>query len=103
MGERLGRGLAMAYDITFIALRLGWVQPGENDPDDMPDDWSRALWLSNRDMVRLFEAAVEAELEERKFVVVNGMSNNAGMQWDITAAADLLEYSPEDDAFAEEL
>jgi NAD+ dependent glucose-6-phosphate dehydrogenase len=103
MGERLGRSLAKAYDITFIALRIGWVQPGENDPDDMPDDWSRALWLSNRDMVRLFECAVEAELGEEKFVVVNGMSNNSGMQWDITTTADLLEYSPEDDAFAEEL
>lgn len=103
MGERLGRALAKAYDVTFIALRLGWVQPGENDPADMPDDWSRALWLSNRDMVRLFECAVEAELGETNFVVVNGMSHNSGMQWDITAAADLLEYSPEDDAFAEEL
>ncbi len=68
----------------------------------MPDDWFM-LWLSNRDMVRLSECAVEAELGDRKFVVVNGMSNNSGMQWSITAAADLLEYSPEDDAFAEEL
>ena len=46
MGERLGLGLGeSAGDITFIALRLGWVQPGENDPDEMPDDWSRALPL----------------------------------------------------------
>src|SRR5262249_24198832 len=30
MGERLGRSLAEAFDITFIALRLGWVQPGAN-------------------------------------------------------------------------
>ena len=49
MGERLGRSLAKAYDITFIAVRLGWVQPGENDPDDMPDDWSlRPLALQPR-------------------------------------------------------
>ncbi len=37
------------------------------------------------------------------FVVVNGMSNNRGTRWDLTAAAERLGYSPEDDAYAEEL
>ncbi|HEX8204224.1 MAG TPA: NAD(P)-dependent oxidoreductase, partial [Isosphaeraceae bacterium] len=26
MGERLGRACALAFDLTFVALRLGWVQ-----------------------------------------------------------------------------
>jgi nucleoside-diphosphate-sugar epimerase len=103
MGERLGRSLARAFDMTFIALRLGWVQPGLNSPDTLPDDWARAMWLSNRDMVRLFEAAVEAELDDRAFVVVNGMSNNRGSRWDLDATAELLDFDPEDDAYAEEL
>jgi len=103
MGERLGRSLAKAFDMAFIALRLGWVQRGDNLPDTLPDDWSRGMWLSNRDMVRLFEAAVEAELDDRDFVVVNGMSNNRGTRWDLDAAAELLGFDPEDDAYAEEL
>jgi len=103
MGERLGRSLGRAFDITFIALRLGWVQPGANRPDTLPDAWSRSLWLSNNDLIRLFDAAVEAELGDRLFVVVNGMSNNRGMRWDIGTTAELLGFSPEDDAYAEEL
>ncbi len=28
VGERLGRSLASAFDLTFIAIRIGWVQRG---------------------------------------------------------------------------
>lgn len=102
-GERLGKSLGHAFDITFIALRIGWVQPGENRPDTLPDDWSRSIWLSNNDFVRLLDCAVEAELDDRLFVVVNGISNNRGTRWDLTPAADLLGYFPQDDAYDEEL
>src|SRR4051812_33865013 len=103
MGERLGRSISQAFDMTFVALRLGWVQQGENLPETLPDDWARSMWLSNGDLVRLFEAAVEAELEDRDFVVVNGMSNNRGTRWDLDDAAELLGFDPEDDAYAEEI
>jgi NAD+ dependent glucose-6-phosphate dehydrogenase len=103
MGERLGRSLSHAFDITFIALRLGWVQRGANRPETLPDEWSRCLWLSNNDLIRLFDAAVEADLGDRLFAVVNGMSNNRGTRWDLTTAAEILGYNPEDDAFAQEL
>jgi NAD+ dependent glucose-6-phosphate dehydrogenase len=103
MGERFGKSLARAFDITFIALRLGWVQPGANRPDTLPDDWSRGLWLSNADLVRLFECAVEAELDDRTFVVVIGVSNNRDSRWDLGPAAELLGYYPEDDAYAEDV
>ncbi len=103
MGERLGRSFASAFDLTFIALRLGWIQSGENRPETLPDEWARAMWLSNADLVRLFDCAVEAELEDRTFVVVNGMSNNRGMRWDLSEANELLGFTPEDDSYAEEL
>ena len=102
VGERLGRSLAHAFDVSVVALRIGWAQPGENRPETLPDDWSRAMWLSNDDFVHLLDCAVEADLGDRPFVVVNGMSNNRGSRWDLTPAADLLGYSPEDDAYAEE-
>jgi nucleoside-diphosphate-sugar epimerase len=103
MGERLGKSLAAAFDLAFIALRLGWIQVGENLAETLPDEWARAMWLSNGDLIRLFDCAVEAELDERAFVVVNGVSNNRGSRWDLSDAAERLGYSPEDDAYAEEL
>ena len=101
VGERLGRSLGRAFDMTFIALRLGHIQEGPNRPETLPDEWARQMWLSNADLVRLFDCAVEAEIDDRSYVVVNGMSRNHGMRWDLSEAAELLGYLPEDDAFAE--
>src|SRR5207248_1008326 len=89
-----------AFALTFIALRLGWFQEGKNRPETLPDDWARKMWLSNSDLIRLFDCAVEAEIEDRSFVVVHGMSRNHGMRWDLSDAAELLGYLPIDDAFA---
>jgi NAD(P)-dependent dehydrogenase (short-subunit alcohol dehydrogenase family) len=101
VGERLGRSLARAFDLTFIAIRLGYIQEGKNRPESMENDWDRQMWLSNADLVRLFDCAVEAEIEDRLFVLVNGMSRNHGMRWDLSDAAELLGFLPEDDAYAE--
>jgi NAD+ dependent glucose-6-phosphate dehydrogenase len=101
VGERIGRSLARAFDMTFIALRLGHIQEGSNRPENLPDEWARQMWLSNGDLIRLFDCAVEAEIEDRSFVVVNGMSLNHGMRWDLSEAAELLGYLPKDNAFAE--
>ena len=102
VGERLGQSLAQAFDLTFIGLRIGWVQEGRNRPESLPDDWSRKMWLSNHDLIQLFDAAVEAEIEDRSFVIVNGVSRNHGTRWDLSDAAEILGYLPEDDAFATE-
>jgi nucleoside-diphosphate-sugar epimerase len=100
LGERLGRSLARAFDLTFIAIRLGWIQEGKNRPETLPHEWARLMWLSNADLIRLFDCAVEAEIEDRSFVLVNGMSRNHGMRWDLSDAAELLGFLPEDDAYA---
>lgn len=100
MGERLGLSLSRFFDLAFIGLRIGWVQGGENRPETMPDDWSKALWLSDRDLVQLMTRAVEADLGDHRFVVVNGTSRNRGTRWDLTGAAEILGYEPEDDAWA---
>jgi nucleoside-diphosphate-sugar epimerase len=102
MGERLGRSLALAYDLSFVGLRLGWVQRGENRPETLPDEWARSIWLSNRDLVRLFECAIEADLGPRGVAIVNGLSNNSGTRWDLSGA-ERLGFVPKDDAYAEEL
>jgi nucleoside-diphosphate-sugar epimerase len=103
VGERLGKSLAAAFDLAFIALRLGWIQEGANRAETLPDPWARDMWLSNGDLIRLFDCAAEAELDGPAFVVVNGVSNNRGSRWDLSDAAERLGFSPEDDAYAEEL
>jgi nucleoside-diphosphate-sugar epimerase len=102
MTERLGKSLSGVFDLTFVALRLGWVQSGANLPETLPDEWNKELWLSNGDLIRLFDRAVEADLGDRSFVVVNGMSKNHGTRWDLMDSFDAIGYAPKDDAFLED-
>jgi nucleoside-diphosphate-sugar epimerase len=100
MGERLGRAAAAAYQLSFVALRIGWVLNGENRPESLPDDWARKLWLSNDDLFRLFDCAAHAELEPGSFLVVNGLSRNSGTRWSLAHASAAIGFQPADDAFA---
>jgi uronate dehydrogenase len=98
-GERVGKGLAEAHGLSVIAVRIGWVRPGDNRAEDVPLDrgpWFRLMWLSNRDYCQLMERCLLADLP-REFVVVNGMSANTGMRWDIEATRRLIGYEPQDD------
>jgi NAD+ dependent glucose-6-phosphate dehydrogenase len=96
-GERLGKCLAEAHGIEVIAVRLGWIKPGDNPAESITPDrgeWFRQMWLSNRDYCHLMERCLVAELP-RRFVIVNGMSDNAGMRWDLSDAR-ALGYEPRD-------
>jgi uronate dehydrogenase len=98
-GERLGKGLALAYGLSVIAVRIGWVQPGPNRPQDIPpgrDPWFRLMWLSTRDFGQLMEKCLTADPGLR-FAVVNGMSANTGMRWDLEHTRQVLGYEPQDD------
>jgi uronate dehydrogenase len=98
-GERLGRCFADAHGLTVLAVRIGWVLPGDNRPQDIPperEDWFRLMWLSNRDYCQLMERCLWAEPVPR-FAVLNGMSANAGMRWDVEATRRLVGYDPQDD------
>lgn len=98
-GERLGACYARSHDIQVIAVRIGWVWRGDNTPKDLPSDreaWFQQMWLSNRDYCTLMECCLNADVAER-FVIVNGMSANTGMRWDISKARRLLGYEPLDD------
>jgi nucleoside-diphosphate-sugar epimerase len=120
-GERLCHALAerAAGRTSFVCVRVGWCQPGENLPatlsaagtptqttrSSVDADWNRAdrwfkqMWLSNRDFVQLFEKAIFADCKKwpRDFIVVNGMSANLGMKWSLREARELLGYQPRDD------
>jgi uronate dehydrogenase len=98
-GERLGKCFSEAHGLSVIAVRLGWVLPGDNRPQDIPperEEWFRLMWLSNRDYCQLMEKCITADAALR-FAVVNGMSANTGMRWDIDHTRRTVGYQPEDD------
>ncbi|WZO98838.1 NAD(P)-dependent oxidoreductase [Isosphaeraceae bacterium EP7] len=97
IGERLGKAFSTGFDLSFVALRLGHIRPGGNHPEGLPDAWSRSIWISNDDLVHLFESAVEADLGDQTFLVVHGISNNRGTRWDHSGAEE-IGYVPEDDS-----
>jgi uronate dehydrogenase len=98
-GEILGNCLANIHGLSVIAVRIGWVQRGENRPIDIPEErgpWFRLMWLSNRDYCQLIERCILAD-EAVRFAIVNGMSANTGMRWDIDYTRRLIGYEPQDD------
>ncbi|WP_201842245.1 NAD-dependent epimerase/dehydratase family protein [Microvirga zambiensis] len=125
MGERFTSDIARQSEgrLTGISVRIGWAQPGENLPrtishagsviggiPEAKDDaarrdlrWFRNMWLSNADLTALFLAAVSADAAPwpEPAIIVNGMSANRGMDWDLSSAIRWLNYRPNDDLYAQ--
>jgi NAD+ dependent glucose-6-phosphate dehydrogenase len=98
-GERVGKCFAESQNRTVIAVRLGWVRPGGNRAEDIPVDreaWFREMWLSDDDYCHLMECCIRAPVAAG-FHVINGMSANTGMRWDLSTARALVGYDPKDD------
>ncbi len=96
-GERLGLTYAQSVQGVFVAIRSGWVIRGENRPQDIPADaneWYKHQWLSTPDLCQLVRLAIETPKDPGTFIVVNGMSDNEGMVWDIEHARATLGYKP---------
>ena len=99
LGERLGKCYAEIYGMSVIVVRIGVVAPGRNPASGIAkevDPWFRMGWLSNRDFCQLLTCCIEAD-PSIGYAVVNGVSANTGMRWDLDAARELLGYAPLDD------
>jgi hypothetical protein len=97
-GERLGKCYSESAGLSVIAVRIGWVRPGDNRAEDVPlsrGSWFRQMWLSNRDFCQLMEKCLLADSSIR-FAIVNGMSANAGMRWDLDYTRQLVGFEPDD-------
>lgn len=94
VAERLGAHYARHCDLSVIALRIGWVQPGENRPGPHlgPLDHQH-LWLGNQDCCSGIASAILAP-DTIRFGVFNLLSDNAGMPWDLTATTGALGWRP---------
>jgi len=99
IGERIGASLAAEGGVSFIALRIGFAQhrPGNAPGAHMEyGSWGQAMWLSDRDLCHGMERAVLAE--GVRFAVLNLMSDNPGMRWDIDTTRRVIGYAPRDGA-----
>jgi hypothetical protein len=54
------------------------------------------MWLSNRDYCQLMDRCLTATLPS-KFAILNGMSANTGMLWDLEDTRRLVGFEPQDD------
>lgn len=98
-GERIGKSFSERHGISSINVRIGWNQRGsKNIPTPSMGDWGRWMWLSDRDYCQLMECCIKAP-EAPRWIIINGISNNAGSPWDLSEARRQVGYQPRDDAF----
>ena len=153
-GERLAISCAALFapTTTFVCLRIGWCQPGDNLPSTLTAEgsppqflnaedakgggvggsgsgggegtassvderWFKSMWLSNRDFLAYFTAALSVDVPllwpseasgtsaephrhlRRGFMLLNAMSRNSGAAWSLDETAAHLKVVSEDDAF----
>lgn len=96
-GERVGKMFAERYGVSFIAFRIGVCQRANNNmhgPWIPFGHWGQAMWVSDRDLCRAFEHAIDDE--RIAFGVYNLVSRNPGMRWQIDPLARDLGFVPQD-------
>ena len=95
--ERVARSFAARRNLSAICMRVGYCQGGDNlpGPHMAYGAWGQAMWLSNRDLVHGFECAVSAP-DSLSFAVLNLLSANPGMRWDIEQTRRVIGYVAQD-------
>ncbi len=101
-GERTGAYFAERHGLSVVCLRIGWTQWTH---DNVPGKhmamgrWGQEMWLSDRDFLNGMQCAIQAENIE--FEVLNLMSDNPDMRWDIETTKRIIGYRPQDGHVAE--
>jgi dTDP-4-dehydrorhamnose reductase len=94
-GEALGRYMAEQENLSVIALRIGAFQPPESARKESGLKMLDA-WVSQRDLSQLIEKCID--VENLKFAIFHGLSDNRFKRLDISDARELVGYAPQDDA-----
>lgn len=94
--EEAGRAFSAETGISFIGFRIGNILPGDNVPHPGMGIglWGQQMWLSNGDFLDAVQAAIK--VPEVKFALLNLVSNNPGMRWDLSETRRILGFSPKD-------
>jgi nucleoside-diphosphate-sugar epimerase len=93
-GEALARYMAEKEGISAICLRIGAFQPTEAAKKASGVGMLDA-WVSQRDLNQLIEKCID--VENLKFAILHGLSNNRFKRLDISDARELVGYQPQDD------
>jgi nucleoside-diphosphate-sugar epimerase len=93
-GEALARYMAEKEGISSICLRIGAFQPHENAKKESGVGMMDA-WVSRRDLNQLIEKCID--VENLKFAILHGLSDNRFKRLDISDARELVGYTPQDD------
>lgn len=96
IGEALCRAYVAEGCGSAIALRIGYCQAGDNVPGPQMHMglWGQQMWLSNRDLVAALQGALEAP--DVGFSILNLVSDNPGMRWDLSETRRVIGYVPQD-------
>ncbi len=93
-GEALARYMAEKEGISSICLRIGAFQPIEAARSEKGVGMLDA-WVSQRDLHQLIEKCID--VENLRFAIFHGLSNNRFKRLDISDARALVGYQPQDD------
>jgi NAD+ dependent glucose-6-phosphate dehydrogenase len=94
--ERYGLMVAERSGMSVLALRIGYCQPGENRPGSHMafGRWGQEMWLGNRDWEQAVVKSVTSEFPGS--AVLNIVSDNDGMRWDLQEARRTIGYVPQE-------
>ena len=95
--EEVSRDYVARTGQSVIAFRIGNIMPGDNLPEGAIGlgTWGQEMWLSNRDMLNAMDLALAAP-KDLGFALINLVSNNEGMRWDLEGARKAIGYVPQD-------
>ncbi|HVF09633.1 MAG TPA: NAD(P)-dependent oxidoreductase [Abditibacteriaceae bacterium] len=93
-GEAMGRYMAEQEGLSVIALRIGAFSPLESAREESSIAMLDAF-VSQRDLNQLINRCID--VENVKFAVLHGLSNNRFKRLDISDARELVGYDPQDD------
>lgn len=92
-GESLARHYSDSFDLSVIALRIGFV----NAEDRPTDARIHSVWCSQRDIVNAIELAVDAD-DSVRYDIFFVNSDNRWSYRDLSHAREVLGFSPQDAA-----
>ena len=93
-GEALARYMAEQEGLSCICIRIGAFQPIENARKEESIGMIDA-WVSHSDLNQLIQKCID--VENLKFAVLHGLSDNYFKRLDISDARELVGYDPQDD------
>src|ERR1700722_17430349 len=94
--ERYGLMLGEPTGMSVLCLRIGYCQPGENHPGPHMafGRWGQEMWLGNRDWEQAVVKSVTSAFPGS--AILNIVSRNDGMRWDIDEAQQTIGYVPQE-------